>query len=104
MPKWLSAIGLALAGILVAVGMSQLGRSGRRQQQAERREQQHLADGSAASMKLAAKENAKAKKFKAQAKTAVAVGEKVLNRVGDKNESMDSMLDRYHKRVPDSAG
>ena len=102
--KWLRATGLALAGILVAVGLRFIGRSGRRMIKAETREQKYLADGSAASMKVAVKENAKAKKFKAQAKDAAAAGEKALNRVGDKDESIDSMLDRYHKRMPNNPG
>lgn len=104
MSKWLTTLWLALAGILVAVGLSQLGRSGRRQRTAETREQQYLADGSRDSIKKAAKENAKAKRFKAKAKDAAKVGQQALNRAGEKDESMDSMLDRYRKRLPNRPG
>ncbi len=104
--KWLRTLGIVLAGILVLIGLSFIGRAGRRQAKAETREQQYLADGSATSMKLAVKEQAKAKKFKAQAKDAAAAGKNILNRVGEKDESMANMLTRYRKpkRVPVKPG
>lgn len=97
--KWLRNIGMGLAGILIAVGLSMIGRDGRRAKKAETREQQHLADGSAKSLGMAKKEKVKKDKFTAQAKDAVERGEAILNRAGDKDEGMASMLDRYHKRV-----
>ncbi len=97
--KWLKSAALALAGILIAVGLGMIGRDGRRAKKAEVREQQYLADGSAKSLVKAKREQAKAKKFKAEAKIAVQRGEAALNRIGDKDESIASMLDRYHKRV-----
>lgn len=92
-------MGLALAGILIAVGFSMIGRGGRKAKKAEDREQQFLADGSKKSLAKAKKEQVKSKKYKDQAKVAEAKAKSIVNRVGEKDESMDSMLDRYHKRV-----
>lgn len=95
--KWLRNFGLFLAGILLAVGFSMIGRGGRRQVQAERRELEHLADGSGKALAKASKENKKAAKFKEQAKEAKERGELALGRAGGKDESIGSMLDRYRR-------
>ena len=90
--KWLHTAGLALAGILIAVGFSMIGRAGRRQKKAETREIGHLIDGSEKALKKAAKENAKAETARQQAADAASKGRNILDKVGSKDDSIADIV------------
>jgi len=81
--KWLSMVGTALAGLLLAVGFGMLGRAGRQQLKAEARTEGLLAEGTEKALAKAVKETAKAKKFKAKAKEAAQAGKVAIDGVKD---------------------
>ena len=82
---WLNKIWLVIAGLLAAVGLSMLGRSGRQQKRAEDRETGYLLDGSAKALKKANSENKLAKKHAEAAKQAAAMTEKALEGIRDQD-------------------
>ena len=93
MKKWL----YALAGFLVVVGFSILGRDERRAKKAGAQRDALLVDGSKAAKEKAKKAGEKADKLQAQAAEAAKVGEAVVNDVGSNNETIASVLDGWRK-------
>lgn len=93
--KWLRRTGYAVATVLIGLGFSILGRSKRRQKAAERREIDHLAQGSEAARERAAREMAKAKMHEDLAREAAAVGQAAIDKVGANDENMASVLDSW---------
>ncbi len=91
----LRSIGLAIAGFLVLLGFSILGRSKRQLRKAEDRETALLIDGSAKARLKAEKHGAKATKLQANAAEAAITGQKLIDQVGADNEDMRSILDTY---------
>ena len=94
---FLRTIGLALAGILVAVGLSILGRDGRAAKRAETREQEYLAEASGKSLKKAVKEEAKAKAAKLRAKETAKRTKEILDRRGENDPDMAKLLAAYNR-------
>jgi len=90
--KWLRNAAIVLAGILVAVGFAMLGRPGRRAKRAESRTEKLLSEGTEKALKKAVKENAKADKFKGEAKEAAKAGQAAIDKVGTQNEDMAAIL------------
>jgi len=95
--NWLRNIGMAIAGILVAVGLSMLGRDGRAAKRAEKREQEYLVNASDKSLKKAVKEEAKAKAAKLRAKETAKRTKEVLDRRGESDPDMAQLLAAYNK-------
>jgi hypothetical protein len=95
--NWLRNAGIAIAGILVAVGLSMLGRDGRAAKRAEKREQEYLADASDKSLKLAIKEEAKAKAAKQRAKETAKRTKEILDKRGQSDPDMAKLLAAYNK-------
>jgi len=91
--KWLRRCGIALAGILVAVGFAMLGRDGRRAKKAERRTEELLSEGTEKALKKAVRETAKAEKFKGQAKESAAAGKTAID--GVKDEELRTIIGNW---------
>ncbi len=91
----LRSIGLAIAGFLVLLGFSMLGRSKRQLRKAEDRETALLIEGTAEARLKAERHGAKATKLQARAAEAAVTGQKLIDRVGADNEDMRSILDTY---------
>ena len=99
--NWLRAVGLALGAALLAMGLHMLGRDGRAARRSEKREQEYLADASEKSLKLAVKEEAKAKAAKSRARETAKLTKDVIKKRGQNDPDMDKLLSAYRspKRV-----
>ncbi len=87
----LRSIGLAIAGFLVLLGFSMLGRSKRQLRKAEDRETALLIEGTETARLKAERHGAKATKLQARAAEALNKGRELLDEVG-KDEDMASIL------------
>jgi len=94
--KWLRRCGIALAGLLVAVGFAMLGRDGRRAKKAERRTEELLSEGTEKALKKAVRETAKAENFKAQAMEAAKAGQAAIDKIGAKDKNMAEILSTWN--------
>ncbi|MGI9293425.1 MAG: hypothetical protein ACR2PS_05530 [Pseudomonadales bacterium] len=95
--NWLRNFGIALAGILVAVGLSMLGRDGRAAKRAEQREQEYLADASDTSLKKAFKEEARAKAAKQRARETAKRTKEILDKRSENDPDMAKLLAAYNR-------
>ena len=91
---WLRTAGLALAGILLSVGFSMLGRSRRRQRTAQLQRNQLILAGSDKAKAKAVKAGEKADKFQAHAEQAKAAGLAAIDKAGN-DEDMADILDTW---------
>jgi len=90
--KWLRTAGMALAGFLLLLGLTMLGRDARRAKRAEQREQNLLAEGTDKALNKAVKQNQKATELKKRAAEAASATRVKLDQIGAKDEDMASIL------------
>lgn len=91
--KWLRTAGIVLAGILVAVGFSLLGRPARQLKKVQGERDELLLDGSRRARDKAEKAGKKADQLQTHADEAKAKGQAAIDGVGD--EDMRSVLDSW---------
>lgn len=85
----------ALGALLLALGFGILGRDGRAAKRAQNHSDKLILDSTKASQEKAKKLGEKAERLQQDAQLAAEAGVAALNKVGAKDESMDSLLDTW---------